>query len=454
MDKKDFSVGSVTRHILSLAVPMTVAQFVQIIYNIVDRIYIGNLPGADSMALTGLGLTFPIVAVVAAFTNLFGMGGAPLCSIARGQGNDNKAERIMGTTFSMLAVTSVVIMILCYVFMHNILCAFGASDASYPFAAKYLKIYLIGTPLIMIGTGMNAFINSQGFGTIGMITVLSGAVINIILDTVFIFGFKMGIEGAALATVISQLISCAWVICFLCGKKTILKLRLENLKIDFSLLGKIVGLGTASFIMSASTGLTQIVYNRTLKTNGGDIYVGIMAALNSVRDFVILPGLGLTQAAQPVIGYNLGAGKYDRIKQAIVFTSVVSAVYMLVTWLFLLIFPREIISIFGSNKEFLDLGAKALHIFFFGFVAMAFQAAGQSVFVGMGMSKHAIFFSLLRKVIIVIPLTFILPNFVSPAVNGVLLAEPVSNVVGGLACYITMIVTVNKIIKGENVPRT
>ena len=243
-------------------------------------------------------------------------------------------------------------------------------------------------------------------------------------------------------------------ICFLCGKKTILKLRLENLKIDFSLLGKIVGLGTASFIMSASTGLTQIVYNRTLKTNGGDIYVGIMAALNSVRDFVILPGLGLTQAAQPVIGYNLGAGKYDRIKQAIVFTSVVSAVYMLVTWLFLLIFPREIISIFGSNKEFLDLGAKALHIFFFGFVAMAFQAAGQSVFVGMGMSKHAIFFSLLRKVIIVIPLTFILPNFVSPAVNGVLLAEPVSNVVGGLACYITMIVTVNKIIKGENVPRT
>lgn len=452
MNNKDFSVGSVTRHILSLAVPMTVAQFVQIIYNIVDRIYIGNLPEADSLALTGLGLTFPIVMIVAAFTNLFGMGGAPLCSIARGRGDDEKAERIMGTTFSMLVLTSVVIMILCYIFMRGILYSFGASDTSYPFAVKYLNIYLIGTPFIMIGTGMNAFINSQGFGTVGMVTVLSGAVINIILDTVFIFGFKMGIEGAALATVISQLISCAWVMHFLCGKKTILKLRFENLKIDFSLLGKIMGLGAASFIMSASTGLAQIAYNRTLKINGGDIYVGIMAALNSVRDFVILPGLGLTQAAQPVIGYNLGAGKYDRIKKAIVFTSVVSAVYMLVTWLILLVFPREIISIFGANKEFRDLGTVALHIFFFGFVMMAFQAAGQSVFVGMGMSKHAIFFSLLRKVVIVIPLTFILPHFVSPAVNGVFLAEPVSNVVGGLACYLTMLVTVNKIIKEKNMP--
>ena len=327
-NKNDFSKGNVYILVLSLAVPMIFAQLVQVMYNVVDRIYIGHLPGTSTDALTGLGLTFPIVTLILAFTNLFGMGGAPLCSIERGRKDDKKAELIIGNTFTMLIFTALLLMAVGYTFMKPMFYLFGASDSTYPYASGYLKIYLIGTPFAMTAAGMNGFINSQGFAGIGMLTTLIGAVLNIILDPVFIFLFHLNVQGAAIATVISQVVSCIWVMRFLCGKKTLLHLRKKNMRIDFKILKDIVSVGMAGFIMAGSTGLVQITYNSTLKAAGGDIYVGIMTVLNSLRDVILLPSLGLSNAAQPVIGYNYGAKKYSRITKAIIFISISSIIYM------------------------------------------------------------------------------------------------------------------------------
>ena len=448
-DKNDFSKGNVYTLVLSFAVPMIFAQLVQVMYNVIDRIYIGHLRGTSADALTGVGLTFPIVTLIIAFTNLFGMGGAPLCSIERGRKNDKKAELIMGNTFTMLIVTAIVLMLVGYSVMKPMLYRFGAGDKTYPYAAEYLRIYLLCTPFAMIASGMNGFINSQGFAGIGMMTTLIGAVLNIILDPVFIFLLGLNVKGAAIATVISQFASCIWVMSFLLGKKTILHLNRENMRIDFKILKSIVSVGMAGFIMSGSTGLVQITYNATLKAAGGDIYVGIMTVLNSLRDVIILPSQGLANASQPVIGYNYGAKKYSRIIKAIVFVTVSSIVYMGLCQLILMLFPRTFISIFNSETELLRLGEPASRIYFLGFVLRALQNAGQAVFVGMGLSKHAVFFSLLRKVIILIPLTFVLPNVCGLGVYGVFAAEPVSNILGGLACYISMIFTVKRIFRNE-----
>lgn len=440
----DFSVGSVRRHILSLAVPMTVAQLVQVLYNIVDRVYIGHLPDASTLALTGLGLTFPLVMIITAFTNLFGMGGAPLCSIARGNHNDARAQSIMGCTFTMLCGCCIVIMALCYAFMRPVLYLFGASDASYPYAEQYLLIYLAGTPFVMIGTGMNGFINVQGFARTGMMTILLGALVNIALDPIFIFALGMGVRGAALATVLSQLLSALWVMRFLTGPKTALRLRRDSMRPSLSLVREITGLGFAGFIMSATSGVVQIACNSTLRDSGSDVYVAIMTVLNSVRDVVSLPIQGLSNAAQPVLGYNFGARKYSRIRQGVAFISVISVVYMLVVWLLLFLFPAPVIHVFNSNPELIAKGVPSLHIYFFGFFMMALQFAGQSTFVGLGQSKQAIFFSLFRKIVIVVPLTLLLPR-VGFGVNGVFLAEPISNVIGGTACFTAMLFTLRRL---------
>ena len=449
--ENDFSRGSVYRHIINLAVPMTIAQLVQVAYNIIDRIYIGHLPGASAMALTGLGVTFPVVTLVAAFTNLFGMGGAPLCSIERGKGNLMRAERIMGNTFFLLCLSSVFLLFFCAFFSKPMLYLFGAGDDSYPYAAEYLKIYLIGTPMIMIATGMNGFINSQGFAKEGMLTILIGAVINIILDPIFIFVFKLGISGAAFATVISQLISAIWVMRFLFGKKTILKLTLPDMKLDLEIIKKVLSLGTAGFVMQASNGAVQIACNSTLRDQGGEIYVGIMTVLNSVRDVTALPMQGLANASQPVLGFNLGAEKFDRIKKSIRFVTIVSTIYMSAVWLLIFLFPEGLMRVFNSDTELILKGAPAMHIFFFGLFMMAFHVSGQSIFVGLGESKQAVFFSLFRKVFIVVPLALFLPHLGSLGVNGVFMAEPISNFMSGVLCYIVMLITVNRIFtKGVN----
>ena len=447
-NKSDFSKGSIYLHILQLAIPMTIAQLVQMLYSVVDRIYIGHLPGTSAIALTGLGLTFPVISLTNAFTNLFSTGGAPLSSIARGAGRNDEAGRIMGNTFSMLLMTSVVLMSIFYVLMKPMLFLFGASEATYPYARDYLSIYLIGTPFVMAGTGMNSFINAEGFGRTGMFTILLGAVANIILDPIFIFIFGMGIEGAALASVISQILSAAFVMLFLTGNRTIMKLTPKIMRLDRKTVKKIVSLGLAGFIMQASNGAVQISCTSTLRIFGSDIYVGIMTVLNSIRDMISLPAQGITDAGKPVIGYNYGAKEYDRITKAIKFITAISVTYMVISWILLLMLPRQFIQIFSSDGELIENGVNALHIYFFGFFMMALQFCGQTVFVGLGKSRQAIFFSLFRKIVIVVPLTLLLPRL-GAGINGVFIAEPISNFIGGTACFVTMLIYSRRLFRKE-----
>jgi len=439
--KSDFSQGKVWKNIISQAIPLTLAEFVHLLYNIVDRIYIGHMDVADNMALTGIGLTFPIVTLIAAFTALFGKGGTPLFSIARGAKEEEKAERIMGNVFSLLLTSSMILLAFCYIFRRPILYLFGASDMSYTYADEYLKIYLLGTPFAMITTGMNGFINAQGFPKIGMLTTVLGAVMNLILDPIFIFIFDMGIAGAALATIISQIISAIWVIQFLTGKKALLTLKRRNLKIDLRLTKNIAGLGSSGCIVQATNSLVQIVCNVTLQGYGGDLYVGIMTVLNSVREILSLPVSGITSGAQPVLGYNYGAKENERVKQGIRFTAIIGTVYTVVAWICIMIMPKLLFQIFTSDAAVIENGQKALGIYFFGFFFMSFQFAGQTVFQALGYAKRAVFFSLLRKVFIVVPLTILLP-MMGFGVNGVFLAEPISNAIGGVACFVTMWMTV------------
>lgn len=440
--KNDFSQGSVAKNILNLALPMTLAQVINVLYNVVDRIYIGHLPNASTMALTGLGLTFPIITIISAFANLFGMGGSPLCSIARGKGEHQRAQRIMGNSFSMLLLSGAVLMVVCFIFKEPVLYAFGASADTFGYADDYLSIYLVGTPFVMISLGMNSFINSQGFARMGMLTVLLGAIVNIILDPIFIFLLNMGVRGAALATVISQGLSACWVLLFLIGKKTIYRLTLADMRPSFPLVREITGLGMSGFIMAVTNGSVQIVCNATLSQYGGDLYVGIMTVINSIREILTLPVNGITNGAQPVMGFNYGAGKYTRVREGIRFTSIICILYTIVAWLLTLLFPAQFIHLFNSDPTLIEKGIPSLHLYFFGFFMMSLQFAGQSTFVALGRSRQAVFFSLFRKAIIVIPLTIFLPMAWGLGVNGVFLAEPISNFVGGGACFITMMLTV------------
>lgn len=439
--RNDFSKGPVWKSIILQAVPLTIAQLVQLLYNVIDRIYIGHMGNGNSIALTGVGLTFPIVTLIMAFTALFGMGGVPLFSMARGAKDTEKAERIMGNSFALLVVSSVILMIVSYVFCRPILYLFGASDASYVYAEEYLRIYLVGTIFSMLTTGLNGYISAQGFPKIGMLTTILGAVINIILDPVFIFVFDMGVAGAALATVISQAISAAWVLRFLTGKKAVIRLKKSCIRFNKTTTKNIFKLGMSNFIMQGTNCIVQIVCNTTLQSYGGDVYVGIMTVLNSVREIFMLPISGIVNGAQPVISFNYGAKDYDRVKSGIRFNTLIGFAYTMLAWAFVFIFPKFWFGIFSDDLQMIEMGIGALQIYFFGFVFMAFQFAGQSTFQALGDARHAITFSLLRKVVIVVPLTLILP-MIGLGVNGVFLAEPISNAIGGMACYITMRMTV------------
>lgn len=442
MAKNDFSKGSVVKNILGLAVPMTLAQLINVLYNIVDRIYIGRIPEHATLSLTGIGLSLPMITMVIAFANLFGMGGAPLCSIERGRGNLEEAEKIMGNSFTMLVVFGVFLTMLGLLFKKPLLYAFGASDSTYPFADAYITIYLLGSIFVMVGLGMNSFINSQGFGKVGMCTVLLGAVANIILDPIFIFGLGMGVRGAALATIISQFFSAVWIVRFLTGKRTILRLRLSCLRPQWKRIRAIVGLGMSGFTMAITNCTVQIVCNATLQTFGGDLYVGVMTVINSLREVASMPVQGVTNSAQPVMGFNYGAKEYGRVKKAIVFTSLFSIAYTTLAWAFLHGFPEFFIRIFNQDQALIEAGVPALRLYFFGFFMMSLQFAGQAVFVALGMSRQAIFFSIFRKVVIVVPLTLLLPSVFGMGTNGVFLAEPISNFIGGAACFGTMLLLV------------
>lgn len=440
--KNDFTQGSVPKLILNLALPMTLAQLINILYNIVDRMYIGRIPNESSLPLTGIGITLPIITLIMAFANLFGMGGAPLCSIARGKGDIEDAEEIMGNSFALLIISGVLLTILGLLFKKPLLFLFGASSATFPYANGYITIYLFGSLFVMISLGMNSFINSQGFGKIGMMTILLGAIANIILDPIFIFLFHMGVKGAALATIISQFLSAFWVLKFLTGKDAILKLKVKNFKIKLSILKRIFFLGLSGFIMALTNSAVQIICNITLKTYGGDLYIGIMTIINSIREIVMMPVGGLTNGCQPVLGFNYGAKKYGRVRNGIKFISIVCIIYTSIIWVVLRAFPEFFIKIFRSDPELIQKGIPAVNIYFFGFFMMSLQIAGQAIYVALGKSKQAIFFSLLRKIIIVVPLTIILPKMFNLGHRGVFLAEPISNFIGGTACYVTMLLTI------------
>ena len=445
--RNDFSQGKMWKNILNQAIPLTIAQAVQVLYNVVDRIYLGHLPGSSGLALTGVGLIFPIVALVTACGNLFSTGGMPLCAMARGAGNRDRAEKIMNNTFSMLFFTALILTAAGYAFRRPILYLFGASDDTYPYADEYLSVYLAGTLCSMISTGMNGFINAQGFPRVGMLTIIIGAVLNVILDPIFIFVLDLGVRGAAIATVISQCVSCLWVLRFLMGKQAILRLNQSMMIPDWRLIKEIVTLGVPGFIMAGTNCLVQVACNATLKIYGGDVYIGVMTVVNSVREIFTLVVTGLTHGAQPVISYNYGAREYRRVRSGIAFITVMGAAFTLVCWTLVLLFPEFLLRLFTSDENMVTLGISAMHIYFFGFVFMPLQFAGQTTFTALGKAKQAVFFSLLRKAFIVFPLTLLLPKWFG--VDGVFLAEPVSNFIGGVACFATMMATVWRMLLRE-----
>lgn len=435
----DFSQGSVRRHILAQAIPLTLAQMVQLLYNIVDRIYIGHLEGVGDLALTGLGISFPVIVIIAAFTGLFSSGGATLFSIARGKQEQKEAAFLLGNVFALLMLGAVVLFGVFYPLREPVLYLFGASRQSIGYAESYLRIYLWGTAFSMLSTGLNSFINAQGFPKIGMLTTVFGALCNIILDPIFIFWMDMGVTGAALATVLSQMLSAFWVLRFLTGAKALIPLRRSCLNLRKT--KPIVLLGIPGFVVQATNSLVSIVCNNQLQAYGGDLYVGIMTVINSVREMASLPVSGITHGSQPVLGYNYGAKEFRRLKEGIRFMTLLGGSYTLFIWILILCIPRQLMGIFTEDVQIITTGARMLNIYFFGFVFMACQFCGQSTFQALGRAKQAVFFSLLRKAFIVVPLTLLLPGL-GFGVEGVFLAEPISNAIGGLACFLTMYFTV------------
>ena len=452
--KNDFSKGPMWRVIVRMAIPMMLAQLVNVLYNVVDRIYIGHIPGVGALALTGLGLCMPVISVIAAFANLCGNGGGPLCAIARGAGEREKAELYMGNSFTLLLIIGAALTAALSLLLREALYLLGASDQTFPYAAEYLRVYLLGTVFVMISLGMNAFINAQGFARVGMFTVVIGAVINIVLDPFFIlgpgdmlfgvirmpFGLGLGIAGAAWATVLAQFCSAAWVMKFLFSRQAILDLRVRTMRLRPRFVRDIAALGVTGFVMGATTALVQSACNVQLRAWGGDLYVGVMTVMNSVREVTFLMVHGLVSGAQPVLGFNYGAKQYARVRTGIRFACLAALLYAVSVWVMSMLIPGTLIRIFNQDPDLLAIGVPAFRIYFCGFVFMALQSSGQCVFVGLGKAKFAVTFSLLRKVVIVLPLVFLLPRFLG--VSGVFWSEPISDVIGGGACFLTMWLTV------------
>lgn len=437
IDKGDFSKGSVSNAILRLAGPMTLAQLINILYSIVDRVYLGHMPGAEHLALTGVGVTMPIIHIVMSVAALCGTGGGPLFAIERGKGDDGEAERILGNSFAILMIFGVIMTTSVIVFRKPILYLFGASNDTYRYAGEYLAYYSAGTIFVMIGLGLNPFINAQGFSGIGMLTVAIGALINTTLDPIFIFALGMGVHGAALATVIAQFCSAVWVLRFLTGRKTLLHLKITCMKLQAKRVKKILALGLSGFIMNITTSLTQIVCNVTLQRYGGDLYVGIMAVINSLREVVFMPTTGVQNGTVPVISFNFGAGMFGRVRRSIKFSVSLVVVYSVFIWAVIMLFPGALISIFNREADLIRIGIPAMRIYFSLFIFMSLQMASQSVFLGLGRTKNAIFFSMLRKAFVAAPLTILFP-MIGMGTNGVFIAEAVSQFVGGVACFSTM----------------
>lgn len=445
MKRVDFGNGKTLTNILATALPMFVAQTLNLLYNIVDRIYIARIPEIGTTALGAVGLCFPIVILITAFTNMYGSGGAPLFSIARGAGNREEAARIQDTAFFLLLATAVVLTIAGEIAARPMLAAFGASDQAMIHALPYLHLYLPGTVFTMIATGMNPFINAQGYSTVGMTTVIIGAAANIILDPILIFVCGMGVEGAAIATVLSQAVSALFALRFLFGRRVEYRLHLlraGEIRTCGPRARRIIGLGMAAFIMQLTNSLVSISCNSVLAHTGGDVYVSIMTIINSARQMLETPLLSITEGSSPIMSYNYGAGRNQDVKKAGTIMFLLSMGYAGIIWICIRLFPAFVIGIFTSDRQLVGTALPMFNLYFSTFIFMVFQHCGQIIFKSLGKKNHAIFFSLLRKGLIVVPLTFLLPSLFHMGAAGVFAAEPVSNVVGGLACFITMLLVV------------
>ena len=444
MKQIDFENGGVGKNILAAALPMLVAQILNLLYNIVDRVYIARIPQVGTAALGAVGLCFPLIVIISAFANLFGSGGAPIFSIHRGKKEDTRANQIMNTSFTMLCIAAILLMAIGMLFAHPLLIFFGASEKALVFAYPYLMLYLIGTLPSMIAVGMNPFINAQGYSTMGMLSVAIGALANLLLDPLFIFAFGLGVCGAAIATVISQTLSAAFVLYFL-TRRSELQVRLlkkEEFSVSLGYAKNIVSLGTAGFIMQLTNSLVTICCNHVLSMTGGDIYISVMTIISSVRQMVETPIHAINEGTSPVLSYNYGARRPDRVKKAGVVLIIMVLIYTGIMWSVILIAPEFLIGIFSSDKLLLKDAVPALKLYFAAFIFMDLQYIGQTVFKSLNKKKQAIFFSLLRKVFIVVPLTYFLPYGLHMGTDGVFMAEPVSNVIGGSLCFITMLVTI------------
>ena len=444
MKRVDFENGTVTGNILEAALPMLVAQILNLLYNIVDRIYIARIAEVGTAALGAVGLCFPLIVIITAFANLFGNGGAPLFAIQRGQKDERKAVAIMNTSFTMVCASAIVLMVVGFLFARPILILFGASDNSLVYALPYMMIYLLGTLPSMVAVGMNPFINAQGYSLIGMCSVAVGAGANLLLDPLFIFGLGFGVCGAAIATVLSQCLSAIFVFYFL-TKKSELKVRLLKKNEIAACMGyakNIISLGMAGFIMQLTNSLVTICCNNVLSVTGGDIYISVMTIVSSVRQLVETPIHAMSEGSSPILSYNYGARRPIRVRKAGMVMGAMILAYSAVIWSIIILEPRPLIRIFSSDARLTKDAVPALNQYFAAFIFMDLQYMGQTVFKSLNKKKQAIFFSLLRKVFIVVPLTYLMPYALHMGTDGVFLAEPVSNVIGGTLCFATMLITV------------
>lgn len=444
MKRIDFENGTVTGNILGAALPMLVAQILNLLYNVVDRIYIARIPAVGTAALGAVGLYFPLIVIITAFSNLFGSGGAPLFAIHRGKQEPERACRIMNTSFTMVCASALLLMALGLLFARPLLGVFGASAEAMPYAYPYLTLYLLGTLPSMIAVGMNPFINAQGYSTIGMLSVAIGAVANLLLDPLFIFALGLGVRGAAIATVLSQCLSAVFVLWFLASRAE-LQVRLlhrSELAASVETAKSIVSLGTAGFIMQLTNSLVSICCNNVLAVTGGDIYISVMTIVSSVRQLVETPIYAINEGASPILSYNYGARRPARVRKAGVVMAVMILAYTAVMWSLIILEPGALIRVFSSDAALVADSIPALKQYFAAFIFMDLQYIGQTVFKSLNKRRQAIFFSLLRKVFIVVPLTYLMPYALGMGTDGVFLAEPVSNVIGGSACFIAMLCTV------------
>ncbi len=444
---QNLAEGSVKRLLLRLAAPAVLAQLVNLLYNVVDRIYIGHIPEIGAAALTGVGLFAPILMLLNAFAMLVGSGGAPLAAISMGKGDNEKAAHIMTNCLTVLLLLSVALTVVFYRFAPQLLIFFGASADTLPYALEYARIYILGSIFVLLVMGLNPFITTQGFAKVSMLTTVIGAVINIILDPIFIFLLDMGVRGAALATVLSQAVSAAWIMRFLSGKKTVLRLKKENFRLRAGIILPCFALGVSTFVMLSTESLLSISFTNSLAKYGTDLDVGAMTVLNSLVMLITMPLAGLCQGAQPLIGYNFGAGKTARVKEAFYTIFAVCAGYAILFWLALTVFPGAFAGIFTSNEALAQRAVWAIGIYFSCAFTHGFQTSCQQSFVSLGQAKVSLLLACLRKIVLLIPLIFILPHFFEDKVFAVFLAEPISDVIAAAVTTLVFLLNFNKILQ-------